>query len=221
MSSSSPPPDLRKVLEMYLGPTAGSAVAEGTLPRGQTFTRTAAILLADLRGSTTLLQSMSIDAYVDMLNRVLDAVVPEITSREGEVLQFTGDGLLAVFDESDEACRGGYVCPIAVEHAFNAASAADMALRSNCAGFSVGFGLSYGEVAYGNVGTDTRMTFTVISAEVSRADRLQRLCPLNGQHIAMSDVFAEGLNKDRIETAGAHPLKGFDDETEVFIPCPD
>ena len=221
MSTSSSQPDLRKVLETYLGPAAGSAVADGTLPRGQTFTRTAAILLADLRGSTTLLQSMSIDAYADMLNSAFDAMVPEIISRDGEVLQFTGDGLLAVFDETDEACRGGFICPIAVANAFDAASAADESLRAGDNNCAVGFGLSYGEVAYGNVGTDARMTFTVISAEVSRADRLQRLCPLNGQHIAMSDVFASALKTDLVETAGAHPLKGFGNETEVFIPCID
>ncbi len=219
MSSELSLSETRDILEVYLGPAAGAAVASGPLPRGQTFTRTAAILLADLRQSTTLLQQMEIPAYLALLNGIFDAIVPEVVSRGGEVLQFTGDGLLAVFDESDDACRGKFVCPIAVGHAFDAATAADVALRAVQPPIAVGFGLSYGGVAYGNVGTDARMTFTVISAEVSCADRLQRLCPLNGHHIAMSKVFADTLQDGQAVLAGAHRLKGFENEIEVYTPA--
>ncbi len=219
MSSDLSPSEYTQLLERYLGANAGRAVAAGGLARGRSFDKTAAILLADIRGSTPLIRALATQDYIGLLNDVFDVIVPEVTSRGGEVLQFTGDGVLAVFEETDEACRQKIVCPIAVENAFAAAVAADEDLRAMPGAPPVGFGLSYGLVAYGNVGTDDRMTFTVISAEVSRADRLQRLCPLEGNHIAMSEAFAGALDEGRAVPVGVQCLKGFDDETEIFVPA--
>ena len=219
MPNNPHPSGTHDLLRLFLGRAAADAVARGDLQRGQSLDVTAAIMLLDLRGSTPLIQSMEISAYIRLLNDIFDHIAPHITDRGGEILQFTGDGLLAVFRETDDACRQKIVCPVAVMSAFRASTLADAALRQNTNGAKVGFGLSYGVVAYGNVGAESRQSFTVISSEVSRADRLQRLCPIEGHNIALSDTFANALPPGTARSIGSHSLKGFETETEVFVPA--
>lgn len=212
---------LTELLKMYLGHNAGTAVASGGTSRGQSIDLTAAILVADIRGSTPMIESMSTERYLNLLNNIFDTIVPAVTQHGGEVLQFTGDGMLAVFPESREASHGGFICSDAVADAFSAASEGNDALLAEAVPAHVAFGLSYGPVSYGNVGTKDRLTFTVISAEVSLADRLQRLCPIEKTNIAMSAPFAGALPKERTRSLGFYSLKGFEKDKEVFRPVLD
>jgi len=209
---------LAELLRIYLGRDAGERVADGSLSRGESLDIVAAIMVADIRESTPLIQSMETGDFISLLNRIFDLLVPPITRAGGEVLQFTGDGLLAVFPETPEAREQGIVCPIAVAGAYGSAVEGNRAIKEADPDCTVGFGLSYGTVAYGNVGTDDRLTFTVISAEVNRADRLQRLCPLDGSNIAMSETFAQHVQGNPVRHIGQRALKGFEAPADVYVP---
>ena len=124
----------------------------------------------------------------------------------------------AVFPEYAEAKASGYMCPIAIQNAYTAAVGADKAILDGDLPASLGFGLSYGPVDYGNVGAEDRLTFTVINAEVSRADRLQSLCPLGDSNVAISSDCAPHLPDGAMRSIGHRVLKGFTEETEVFVP---
>ena len=206
------------ILKIYLGQNAGEAVLAGNMSRGKSLKVTAAILIVDIRGSTPLLQKLGTDSYIDIINKLFDIVTPHVRANDGEVLQFTGDGMLAVFPESAEAKAGGFTCPIAIQNAYTAAVGADKATLDGDLPASLGFGLSYGPVDYGNVGAEDRLTFTVISAEVSRADRLQSLCPLGDSNVAISGDCAAHLPDGAVRSIGHRVLKGFTEETEVFVP---
>jgi len=207
------------ILKIYLGRNAGEAVFAGNISRGQSLKVTAAILIVDIRGSTPLLQELGTDRYIAIINELFDILTPIVRAQHGEVLQFTGDGMLAIFPESEEAKAGGFNCPVAIKGAFDAAVGADKAVAAADLPIELGFGLSYGPVDYGNVGAVDRLTFTVISAEVSRADRLQRLCPLDGSRVAMSADYAPHLPADAVRSIGRRALKGFVAECEVFVPA--
>lgn len=209
---------LKNLLRTYLGKNTGNAVINGTLARGQSLNVTAAILLADIRGSTPLIQDLGSERYIDLINQIYDAIVPAITANAGEVLQFTGDGLLAVFQETPKAHAEQIVCSLAVAATFNAAKQANEALANAKLPVTLGFGLSYGPVNLGNVGTEERQSYTVISAEVSRADRLQKLCPIETETIAMSSLFAAHLPTQLTRSIGEKDQKGFTDGLEVFLP---
>lgn len=206
------------ILKIYLGQNAGEAVLAGNMSRGESLKVTAAILIVDIRGSTPLLQKLGTDSYIDIINKLFDIVTPHVRANDGEVPQFTGDGMLAVFPESAEAKAGGFTCPIAIQNAYTAAVGADKATLDGDLPASLGFGLSYGPVDYGNVGAEDRLTFTVISAEVSRADRLQSLCPLGDSNVAISGDCAAHLPDGAVRSIGHRVLKGFTEETEIFVP---
>ena len=212
--------DPEELLKLYLGEKAGTAVMDGTIGRGGSLKVVAAIMLADIRRSTPLIQDVGMDGYINVLNRMFDIVHPIVAQHGGEVLQFTGDGVLSVFPETPEAREAGITCPIAVAGAFNATLASDKAIRESGFPAQIGFGLSYGSVAYGSGGTTGRLAFTVISEEVNRADRLQSLCPISDSNIAMADNFALHVATGaEVRSLGRRALKGFNEETEVFVPA--
>jgi predicted ATPase/class 3 adenylate cyclase len=59
--------------------------------------RTATVILADVQGSTPLLEQIGTEAWVSMMNRVFHILETEIYRYGGEVDQFRGDGLVAFF----------------------------------------------------------------------------------------------------------------------------
>ena len=82
------------LLTTYIGKNAGERVLAGHIRRGDTEAIHAAIWLSDMRGFTTLADTLPPQDLVDLLNRYFDCQVPAIEQHGGEVLKFMGDGLL-------------------------------------------------------------------------------------------------------------------------------
>jgi len=59
--------------------------------------RLATVILADVMGSTDLLERIGTEAWVEIMNRVLQILDAEVYRFGGEVDQFRGDGLVAFF----------------------------------------------------------------------------------------------------------------------------
>jgi hypothetical protein len=106
---------------------------------------------------------------IALLNRYFDCQVPAIEARDGEVLKFMGDGLLAIFPI---AYGGpGHGCARAPAAA-REARANILALRRELTTerspeLPFSLALHTGEVLYGNVGGGRRLDFTVIGPAVN------------------------------------------------------
>ncbi len=57
--------------------------------------RLATVLIADVKGSTNLLEQLGTEAWVELMNRVLQILEAEVYRFGGQVDQFRGDGLVA------------------------------------------------------------------------------------------------------------------------------
>ena len=92
----------------------------------------------------------------------------------GEMLKFMGDGMLAIFPPrpSPEACNRALQ---AARRGARAACARSTPAASSAARSSSGFGLALhvGDVMYGNIGTATRLDFTVIGPAVNVTSRIE------------------------------------------------
>src|SRR5437016_13049824 len=103
-----------------------------------------------------------------------------------------GDGLLAIFRTNDR--RRAETCTAALAAASEALDLMDLlAARRRDAGQptpSLDIALHVGTVQYGNVGTDTRLDFTVIGPAVNEAARIEALCGPLGQPLLVSQAFA-------------------------------
>lgn len=205
------------LLNSYLGRTAGKRVYGGQIERGDSYTITAAIWCCDLRGFTSLSETLSRVDTVKLLNRWFDSIGCAVTENGGEILKFMGDGMLAVFPVEatpEETCA----------RALKAAEEALVnhnELNSDLAGsgeelhLRFGLGLHLGDVEFGNIGADDRLDFTVIGPAVNQAARLESLTKEIGRTIVFSDSFAAAV-PERLVSLGRFQLRGMAEMTEVF-----
>jgi class 3 adenylate cyclase len=83
-----------------------------------------------------------------------------------------------------------------------------------------GLALHLGDVEFGNIGTPTRLDFTVIGPAVNMASRLEGLTKEIGRHVVASASFAAATSAV-LEPLGEHRLRGIADPVAVFgLPTP-
>ena len=208
---------LDNVLKIYVGDGPHRAILSGAIRRGQVLRIRSAILFADMRGYTRLSAVLTPEEAVDLLNTYFDCIVPPIEAEGGEVLKYMGDGVLAIFRESGDDLGGA---------AQGALTAAEQALariaEANRAGrfttpIAAGVALHHGEVAYGNVGSGSRLDFTVIGRDVNLASRIAKLNKQLGEPLLMSKPFVDYLWGDP-EPLGTHVVEGFEEAITVYRP---
>jgi len=211
----------RDAMVTYLGADAGLRVLEGAIHHGDARTIRAVLLYADLRGFTALADRMAREEVVDMLGVYFDALVVPVQERGGQVLKFMGDGLLATFDlaGADPAVR----CADAIEAADRALEAVASANRErNAAGLAateMDLVLHMGDVMYGNVGSQSRLDFTVIGPAVNEAARIEALCGTLDTNLIVSEAVASALvgpKKDGLQSLGAHVLRGVPEPRRLY-----
>ncbi|MHC4050322.1 adenylate/guanylate cyclase domain-containing protein [Bradyrhizobium sp. 25ACV] len=206
----------RTLLETYVGSHAGQLILAGATRRGSGTTVRAAIMICDLRDFTKISDNWPRDDVIDLLNDYFDAMSEPIARHGGEILKFIGDGLLAIFPlQEPDACAN-------LLHAVTEARQAMTALneRNNAtsrAPLNYGIGVHVGDVMYGNIGSTSRLDFTVIGPAVNMASRLEALTKQLGRTVLLSRDFAELVEeKFELEHVGRHEVRGFSDPIELF-----
>jgi adenylate cyclase len=81
-----------------------------------------------------------------------------------------------------------------------------------------GIGLHLGDVLYGNVGTPTRIEFTVIGAAPNEAARIEALCKELGVPLLISQAVAQYLSAP-LRSLGPQRLRGVGESVELFTPA--
>ncbi|WP_102224847.1 adenylate/guanylate cyclase domain-containing protein [Acidimangrovimonas sediminis] len=209
------------MMETYVGASAGERVLSGQTRRGDVETIRAVLVMADMRGSTMMAETLGRDDYTETLNQFFDAIAEPFNRDGGEILSFIGDGFLAVFPTE----RHAKPTEIAARRATDAAREALQrvaALNQERAGqglepIGFGIGLHIGNVIFGNVGLARRLTFSAFGASVNEAQRLEALTKTLGSPIVASEAFVDyagGAWKGH----GERELAGLSEKIAVFTP---
>lgn len=206
----------RTLLETYVGSHAAELILAGATRRGSGTTVRAAIMICDLRDFTKISDNWPRDDVIDLLNDYFDAMSEPIERHGGEILKFIGDGLLAIFPLSE---------PNACANLLRAVSEAGQAMavlseKNSLMGrapMNYGIGVHVGDVMYGNIGSQTRLDFTVIGPAVNMASRLEALTKQLRRTVLLSRAFADFVERDFVlERVGEHSVRGFTDPIELF-----
>lgn len=207
----------KSLLETYVGPRTGERVLSGAITRGAGETIRAVIWYCDLRGFTALADQLPREELTALLNEYFEIMVGAVKAEGGEVLKFTGDGMLAIF----ELCTGEDVSRCC-SAALRAAGAAEDGVRiangkrkAGAAEIQFGLALHQGEVYYGNIGAPDRLDFTVIGPAVNHAERLEKISAELGRVVVTSASFAAAA-REPLESLGHHKLRGVAEPQEVF-----
>lgn len=201
----------RTVVSTYLGDDAGERVLRGAIARGVADRIRAVVWFSDLKGFTSMVDSVDPGLVLPLLNEYCEPQVTAIAEHGGTVLKFIGDGLLAIFPVGASAADAGKRALAAAEAAF--AELAEVSARRADAGLPVTeayLALHLGEVFYGNIGGADRLDFTVIGPAVNEAARMSAMCRPLGQDILISQALADavpGLHA-RLVPLGSHRLRG-------------
>ena len=170
--------------------------------------RNIAVLFVDIRGFTTMSESLEPEQVVEILNRYLSLTTKAIFDNDGTLDKFVGDATMAVFNAPFDL--DDYIFK-AVCAAYDIAAGADEieAEMMERFGKTVGFGVGVncGPAVVGNIGCEVRMDYTAIGDTVNTAARLEANAK-RGQ-ILISDAVYQAV-KDRVEAEpiGEIPLKG-------------
>lgn len=178
----------QSLLETYVGKRSGSRVLGGEIRRGDGDEIDAAIMFCDLRGSTMLEETLGRADYIKLLNEFFETTSNIIDEHGGEILKFIGDAVLAVFPAEGDAANA---------RAQALASARDIVARlkqlreeDNTHNCDCSIGIAYGNVIYGNVGSQERLDFTVIGRAANIAARLGDYGKSLGHRIVVTDDFS-------------------------------
>ncbi|MEL6316536.1 MAG: adenylate/guanylate cyclase domain-containing protein [Pseudomonadota bacterium] len=208
------------IVTTYLGDAAGQRVMTGAVGRGQGDSLRAALWYCDLRGFTKISDALPRAELLSLLHAYFDTMVSAVQRHGGDVLKFTGDGFLAQFSDlgSDEdTCHAALDAADAMRDGCEALSARRAAEGSVQAGY--GLGLHFGDVAFGNVGAQARLDFTVIGAAVNEVSRIEAMSRALDQEIVISSAFRDALGPDgpdRLVSLGRYALRGVRRPQELF-----
>jgi adenylate cyclase len=202
----------RNILDAYLGANAGERVLAGQIKRGDAQDINAVIWFCDLRDSTPLADSMSRQDFLRLLNDYFECVLGPVLERRGEVLRFIGDAALAIFPVGEDPRPA---CAAALAAAQEALARMDKLNKNRPRPLRFGIGLHLGELTYGNVGTPTRIEFTVVGAAANEAARIESLCKHLQVDLLVSERVARAL-PGQWRSLGNHTLRGVGDKMELF-----
>jgi two-component system, sensor histidine kinase ChiS len=140
------------------------------------------VMFADIRGWSTLSESMTPQENFQFLNTYLSYVAPVINRHDGFIDQYYGDGVMALYPSSaDEAVMAAIDMHRAVDE-FN-----EQRKKENLQPIVIGVGLHTGDLMLGIIGDRDRMQGSVVSDAVNLAARLEGLTRIYGSSITLSE----------------------------------
>lgn len=136
--------------------------------------RTLTVMMSDLRGFTAMSERMEAGDLLTMLNHYLGEMTEEIQKYNGTIIEFIGDGIMAIFGApapSENHAADAIAAAVQMQNRMKEIN------RWNAErGYPVlemGIGLNTGEVIVGNIGSEKRTKYGVVGSQVNLCGRIE------------------------------------------------
>ncbi|OGR39881.1 MAG: hypothetical protein A2X29_11985 [Elusimicrobia bacterium GWA2_64_40] len=153
----------------------------------------ATVLFSDIRGFTPLSENLPPKDLIRFLNEYFAYITVPIAGNRGVINKFIGDAVMAIFS------------PVfGVEDHKAAAVRAALGMRAALREFNAlgrypevafGVGVHSGALVAGNVGTETRLEYTVLGDTVNVASRIESHTKTAATEILLSEAVMSGLDR--------------------------
>ena len=142
---------------------------------------------SDIRGFTSISETMSPEALVRFLNEYLSAMTNIVLAYDGTVDKYMGDAIMAFYGaplpQPDHAIRA---CKTAVDMIIRVAELGAGWKARGLPPLSIGIGINSGEMSVGNMGSEERFDYTIMGDYVNLASRLEGINKQYGTQIVIS-----------------------------------
>jgi len=192
--------------------------------------RRATILMADLRGFTSMSERLPAEDVVAMINIYLETMTEIIQKHQGTIDEFIGDGILVIFGapimRPDDPLRA-VACAVEMQLAMTSVNERNR--RSGYPEVALGIGINTGEVVAGNIGSKKRSKYAVVGRPVNLTARIESYT-VGGQIFISESTLDECGDICRIDTAmnvmpkgvkkplTIHEVGGISGDFQLFLP---
>ncbi|NQZ18893.1 MAG: HAMP domain-containing protein [Bdellovibrionales bacterium] len=198
---------IKSTFKRYVNPKiVDSLLAEGEKLNLGGERRDVVIFFSDIASFTKISEKLTPEDTVQFLNRYLGAMTEVIEEREGIVDKYIGDAILAYWVITKKN-RSGYekACQVAMrQQEIVEELRAEWKDSDELKNFSMRIGIHGGQALMGNIGSTTRMDYTVIGDDVNTAARLESVNKLYGTNIIISQSIqqeiSENLNRRELDS---------------------
>lgn len=157
------------------------------------------ILFSDIRGFTTISESMDPVSLINLLNRYFTPMTNSVLDNKGMLDKYIGDAVMAFFNAPvDVKDHADAACVSALEMIEKLDELNIELEKENISPIYIGIGINTAEVVVGNMGSDTRFNYTVIGDGVNLASRVEGLTKNYGVNILITEFTVAKLHKDFI-----------------------
>ncbi len=177
------------------------------------------VLFTDVRGFTTISEKMEPEALSDLLNHFLTPMTEIVHRNKGAIDKYIGDAMMAFWgapmDDPDHAANG-------VVAALAMVSSLDQLNREfkekGWPRLEIGIGLNTGPMSVGNMGSDFRLSYTVLGDAVNLGARLEGLTKQYGVPILVGATTAKNCPDIEMSELDQVRVKGKLDAVKIFTP---
>ncbi len=147
------------------------------------------MFFSDIAGFTAISERITPEELVGFLGEYLNVMNAGLLSNKATVDKYIGDGVMAFWgaprtlpDHANYACRAALECQVQIGELNK-----KWKLAGHDIDFSTRIGINTGDVIVGNMGSDERMSYTVIGDNVNLTSRLEGVNKLYGTSILLSE----------------------------------
>ena len=132
------------------------------------------IMMSDLRGFTAMSERMEPASLICMLNHYLGAMTQIIQKYNGTIIEFIGDGIMAIFGApvpDDNHAADAVAAAVAMQACMEEINLWNM--QYGYPRLEMGIGLNTGDVIVGNIGSEKRTKYGVVGSHVNLCGRIE------------------------------------------------
>lgn len=201
-----PEPVVKKALE-----AKEVSVWEGEL-------REVAVMFCDIRGFTSISEELQPNEVVELLNQYYARMTDIILKYNGSVNKFIGDEVFALFGAplpNSQKELNATLCALEMIEAIPELN--EKYFHKYGKHLAVGIGIHCGPVVAGNLGSKTKLSYSVTGDPVNTGKRIESLTKVKDNTILISEYVYQGCHK-AIEASAWQPIqvKGKKDLIQVY-----
>jgi class 3 adenylate cyclase len=179
------------------------------------------ILFSDIRGFTTISESMQPEELVLSLNAYFNEMVSIIMANHGVIDKFIGDAIMADFGvpmtRAEDAENAVMSALLMIEALARFNKGQDEKGKVN---FNIGVGINTGDAIVGNIGSEQKIEYTVIGDTVNLASRLEGLTKKYHSPIVISQFTRDTIKSSKFyyRELDNVRVKGKNEPVKIYLP---